>query len=174
METCLFLISITPWRRFGEWKCSPTHSLTRHFMEVCGQLHTPAALPHWVRALSTYWIRCWVGLRIGLDAMAIRKLSHYCPSLELNSSRLCRRLISILACHKNNHCFVYLEVIFLQCKFNRRHRYGTVLKRKFGLCFIVFFIIHYTNSSSCTKYVCSMFYVTVYTNLLWIKTAQSI
>jgi len=38
-------LSITPWRRIGEWRYSSTHSWPRQSIEVNGQLHTPAALP---------------------------------------------------------------------------------------------------------------------------------
>jgi hypothetical protein len=29
----------------GEWRYNSTHSWSRHYMEVSGQFHTPAALP---------------------------------------------------------------------------------------------------------------------------------
>jgi hypothetical protein len=37
-------------------------------MEVCGQLHAPAAVPSTKKALGTRWIGGWVGSRAGLDA----------------------------------------------------------------------------------------------------------
>jgi hypothetical protein len=38
-------LSITPWRRMEEWMHRSTFSWPRHYLEVSGQLHAPAALP---------------------------------------------------------------------------------------------------------------------------------
>jgi hypothetical protein len=35
----------TPWRCMGEWMYRSTFSWPRHYLEVSGQLHAPAALP---------------------------------------------------------------------------------------------------------------------------------
>jgi hypothetical protein len=43
-------------------------------MEVSGQLHDPAALPHRERATGTHLIGGWVGLRAVLEAVAKRKI----------------------------------------------------------------------------------------------------
>jgi hypothetical protein len=42
-------------------------------MEVCGQLHTPTALPLGKRVPGTHWIGGWVGCRTRLDEVAKRK-----------------------------------------------------------------------------------------------------
>jgi hypothetical protein len=38
-------------------------------MEVSGQIHVPADLPHQGKATGKYWIRDWMGPRNGLDAV---------------------------------------------------------------------------------------------------------
>jgi hypothetical protein len=39
----------------GEWMCRPSFSWPRHYLEVSGQLHSPAAYP------GIHWIGGWVG-----------------------------------------------------------------------------------------------------------------
>jgi hypothetical protein len=51
-------------------------------MEVCGQLHTPAALPPG-RALGTHWIGGWVDPRAVLEEVVKRKIPS--PRRESNS-----------------------------------------------------------------------------------------
>jgi hypothetical protein len=56
-------------RRIGEWRYSSTHSLSRHEIEVSGQLHTPVALlPRKETPVSTGEKTVWD--RTGLDAVA--------------------------------------------------------------------------------------------------------
>jgi hypothetical protein len=43
-----------------------TFSWPRHWLEVSGQLHAPAALPQG-EALRSHWLGGWVGPRAGLD-----------------------------------------------------------------------------------------------------------
>jgi hypothetical protein len=43
-------------------------------MGVSGQRHAPAALYPGERTPDTHWIGGWVGLRLGLDAGARRKI----------------------------------------------------------------------------------------------------
>jgi hypothetical protein len=45
-----------------------TFSSPRHQLEVCGQIHAPAALPP-----GTHWIVGWVSPRTGLDDVEKRK-----------------------------------------------------------------------------------------------------
>jgi hypothetical protein len=49
-------------------------------MEVSGQLHEPATLPHRERAPSTQWIGGLVGTRVSLEAVEERKILHYLES----------------------------------------------------------------------------------------------
>jgi len=51
----------------GEWSYSSTHFWPPHYMEVSGQLHTPAALLPEKRVPCIHWIGGWVGTRTGLD-----------------------------------------------------------------------------------------------------------
>jgi hypothetical protein len=51
-------------------------------MEVCGQLHAPAALPPRERALGTHWKGGWLGPRAVLDAVVKRNI----PSLHRESN----------------------------------------------------------------------------------------
>jgi hypothetical protein len=44
-------------------------------MEVSGQLHDSVALPPAERDPGSHWIRCWVGSRTDLDAVAKGKNS---------------------------------------------------------------------------------------------------
>jgi hypothetical protein len=46
-----------------------TFSCPRHYLEVSGHIHGPAALPPQKRAAGTHWLGSWVGPRAGLDAM---------------------------------------------------------------------------------------------------------
>jgi hypothetical protein len=48
------------------------------------------------RVPITLWTGGWVGLRTSLDALAKRKISLHCPSLELNRGGPARRLVTIL------------------------------------------------------------------------------
>ena len=61
----------TPWRCMWEQSYSSTHSEPRHWMEVNGELHDPAALPP-LKNLGTHKIWGWVGQRSVLER---RKLS---------------------------------------------------------------------------------------------------
>jgi hypothetical protein len=65
----------------GEWRYSSTHSWPRHYMEVSGQVHGPAALPPG-NAPGTHWIGGWVGPRAILDAVVKRKIPN--PRRESN------------------------------------------------------------------------------------------
>jgi len=47
----------------------------RHYMEVNGQFHAPAALPPGKVPPGTHWIGGWVGPRTGLDMVLKRKVS---------------------------------------------------------------------------------------------------
>jgi hypothetical protein len=49
---------------------------------VSGELHAPAALPLWERALGTYWIGGWVNPRACLDDVEKRKFLTL-PGFEL-------------------------------------------------------------------------------------------
>jgi hypothetical protein len=44
-QLSLYLRNYYAIRRIWEWQYSSTHSWTRHYIEVCGQLHAPVALP---------------------------------------------------------------------------------------------------------------------------------
>jgi hypothetical protein len=52
----------------GKWKCSSTHSWSRHWMEMSGQFHVPRE-----RAPGTHYIGRWVGPRARLNAVMKRK-----------------------------------------------------------------------------------------------------
>jgi hypothetical protein len=52
-------------------------------MEVCGELHAPAALPR-ERASGTHWIGGWVGPRTVLDVVVNRKIPSPPPPRESN------------------------------------------------------------------------------------------
>jgi hypothetical protein len=71
------------WRRMGEWMNRSTISWPRHKLEVSGQLHAPAALPPG-KTPGTHWIGGWVGHRVGLDDVEMRKFL-ILPGLELRS-----------------------------------------------------------------------------------------
>jgi hypothetical protein len=53
----------------GSGGIAPRIFRPRHWMEVSGQLHAPAALPPTERAPGTHWIESWVGARAVLDAV---------------------------------------------------------------------------------------------------------
>jgi hypothetical protein len=53
----------------GEWAYRPTFSLSWHWLEVSGQLHTLATLPPGREPPSTNWIGNWVGPGSSLDNM---------------------------------------------------------------------------------------------------------
>jgi hypothetical protein len=46
----------------------------RHYMEVSGKFHAPAALPPRKEHPGTYWIRGWVDHRAGLENKKKRKI----------------------------------------------------------------------------------------------------
>jgi hypothetical protein len=56
--------------------------LTRHQMEVSGQLHAPAALPPGKEPPGSHWIGGWVDPRAVLDAVVKRKIPS--PGRESN------------------------------------------------------------------------------------------
>jgi hypothetical protein len=56
----------------GEWMYRSTFSLLRHWLEVSGQLHDPAALPP-AKSSDTHWIGGWVSSRAGLDDVEKKK-----------------------------------------------------------------------------------------------------
>jgi hypothetical protein len=66
----------------GEWVYRSTYSSPRHWLEVSGQLHTPAALPPRKKILSTHWLEGRVGPRTNLEDIGRRK---FCPYREWNS-----------------------------------------------------------------------------------------
>jgi hypothetical protein len=66
------------WRSGG---ITPLILWPRHYMEMSGQLHAPAALPQ-ERTPGTNWIGGWVGPRAALDAVVKRKIPS--PGRESN------------------------------------------------------------------------------------------
>jgi hypothetical protein len=64
-----------------------TCSWPRHWLEVSGQLHAPAALPSRKEPPGIHWIGGWVGPRGGLDDVEKRKF-FILPGLEVRP--LCR------------------------------------------------------------------------------------
>jgi hypothetical protein len=75
---------------------SSTHSSSRHWMEVSGQLHAPAANPQG-KSLWYTLDRRLGSPRANLDAEAKRKKSHHCPPRELSSGSPARSLFPILS-----------------------------------------------------------------------------
>jgi hypothetical protein len=61
-------------------------------MEVCGQLHVPAALPPGKITPAG----CWMGTGPGLDAVAKRKKSLPCLCQESNPGRPARSLVTMM------------------------------------------------------------------------------
>jgi hypothetical protein len=65
--------------------------LSRHWLEVSGQLHAPASITSGEEALGAHWIGGWVDPRAGLDYMEKRTFLTL-PGLELRPhGRLARR-----------------------------------------------------------------------------------
>jgi len=54
----------------GNWKYNLTHCKPRHWMEVSGQLHAPAALTPEKEPPRTVYMGDCVGIRVDLDAVA--------------------------------------------------------------------------------------------------------
>jgi rubredoxin len=70
----------------GEWRYSSTHSWPPNYMDVCGYVYAPAALPPRERAAGTHWIQGWMGPRAGLDAVVKRKIPSPCQESNPRSS----------------------------------------------------------------------------------------
>jgi hypothetical protein len=70
----------------GERKYSSYSLLTRHYMGVSDQRHTPAALSPRERILGTHWLGDWVDLRACLDTETRGKI--LCMCRESNLGRL--------------------------------------------------------------------------------------
>jgi hypothetical protein len=65
----------------GKWMYWSTFSWPRHYVEVSGQLHAPAALPP-EKTPRTHWIGGWMDPRSSLDDLEKRK---FLTPLGLNS-----------------------------------------------------------------------------------------
>jgi len=93
-------MSFTPYKRRagGEQECSYTHSYPQQFMEVNGQLYSPAALVL-RKDTVTNWIGNWVGPRDGLNGFAEENISYPCraskPISSHNTTTLCRLQIKL-------------------------------------------------------------------------------
>jgi hypothetical protein len=66
----------------GEWMYRSKFSWPRHYLEVSGKLHAPAALSPGGSAPSTHRTGCWVDPRTGLDEVE-KRIFLTLPRLEL-------------------------------------------------------------------------------------------
>jgi hypothetical protein len=66
---------------FGDWRYSSTHSSSRHYMEVSGQLLSLACLPPGGKVPGTRWIGGWVCSRAGLCAV-VKNENQHCTRLS--------------------------------------------------------------------------------------------
>jgi hypothetical protein len=89
-------LSTTPWRRIGEWRYSPTHSLTS---ALDGGKRSASRSGHFIpreRAPGTHCIGGWVGPRAVPDAVVKRKIPSHLSFIIINYALMVRYATRIL------------------------------------------------------------------------------